>query len=395
MSVLRHSIFLAVRHLRHHRGRTALLLLALSLVGFLPLAVDGVVDAGERSLRSRAEATPLVAGAPGAPIDLVLSALYFRTPPERVVRYGEIDALVEGDLATALPIVLGDRVKGGPLVGVDPGYVRFRGLRCIDGRPFAVAGECMVGATVAARAGITVDDRITTEPREMFDLAGAYPLRMRVVGVLAPTGDADDEVVFTSLETAWIVQGLAHGHDELENAEDPELVMGRRDGVVVGSAKVREFVEITDDNRDSFHFHGPPEERPVTAAILIPRDRKAGTILLGRADVGRLPMQVVRATEVIERLLVEVFRVRRILLAVLAAVAVATAMLVAVVIALSIRIRATEIDTMNLIGAGRGRVAVVLGTEVVILVGLAMSIAAAGGVLVTMSIPAVERLLLG
>lgn len=395
MSVLRHSIFLAVRHLRHHRGRTTLLLLALSLVGFLPLAVDGVVDAGERSLRSRAEATPLVAGAPGAPIDLVLSALYFRTPPERVVRFGEIDALVEGELATALPIVLGDRVKGAPLVGVDPGYVRFRGLRCVDGRPFAVAGECIVGATVAARAGIVVDDRITTEPREMFDLAGAYPLRMRVVGVLEPTGGADDEAIFSSLETAWIVQGLAHGHDELEDADDPELVMGRRDGVVVGSAKVREFVEITDDNRDSFHFHGPPEERPVTAAILLPRDRKAGTILLGRADVGRLPMQVVRATEVIERLLVEVFRVRRILLAVLAAVAVATALLVAVVIALSIRIRATEIDTMNLIGAGRGRVAVILGTEVVILVGLAIAIAAAGGVLVTMSIPAVERLLLG
>ncbi|MAD78467.1 MAG: hypothetical protein CMJ51_03740 [Planctomycetaceae bacterium] len=395
MSVLRHSIFLAVRHLRHHRGRTTLLLLALSLVGFLPLAVDGVVDAGERSLRSRAEATPLVAGAPGAPIDLVLSALYFRTPPERVVRFGEIDALVEGELATALPIVLGDRVKGAPLVGVDPGYVRFRGLRCADGRPFAVAGECIVGATVAARAGIVVDDRITTEPREMFDLAGAYPLRMRVVGVLEPTGGADDEAIFSSLETAWIVQGLAHGHDELEDADDPELVMGRRDGVVVGSAKVREFVEITDDNRDSFHFHGPPEERPVTAAILLPRDRKAGTILLGRADVGRLPMQVVRATEVIERLLVEVFRVRRILLAVLAAVAVATALLVAVVIALSIRIRATEIDTMNLIGAGRGRVAVILGTEVVILVGLAIAIAAAGGVLVTMSIPAVERLLLG
>ena len=252
-----------------------------------------------------------------------------------------------------------------------------------------------MGATVAARAGIVVDERITTEPREMFDLAGAYPLRMRVVGVLEPTGGADDEAIFSSLETAWIVQGLAHGHDELEDADDPELVMGRRDGVVVGSAKVREFVEITDDNRDSFHFHGPPEERPVTAAILLPRDRKAGTILLGRADVGRLPMQVVRATEVIERLLVEVFRVRRILLAVLAAVAVATALLVAVVIALSIRIRATEIDTMNLIGAGRGRVAVILGTEVVILVGLAIAIAAAGGVLVTMSIPAVERLLLG
>ncbi len=395
MSVLRHSIFLAVRHLRHHRGRTLLLLIALALVGFLPLAVDGVVDAGERSLRGRAESTPLVAGAPGAPIDLVLSALYFRTPPEKSLRFGEIGTLTEGDLATALPLVLGDRVKGAPLVGADPGYLRFRGLQCADGRPYAVAGECIVGAAVANRTGIAVDDRITTEPREMFDLAGAYPLRMRVVGVLRPTGGPDDEAVLASLETAWVVQGLAHGHEKLEGSDDPELVMGRRDGVVVGTAKVREYVEITDDNRASFHFHGPAEDRPVTAAILVPRDRKSETILLGRADVGRLPMQVVRATEVVERLLVEVFRVRRILLSVLGAVAVATALLVAVVVALSIRIRATEIETMHLIGAGRLRVAVILGTEVAILVGSAIGIAVAGGWLVALSLPAVERLLLG
>ncbi len=395
MNALRHAVFLASRHLAHHRGRSILIGIALFLVTFLPIAVDGLVDAGERSLRSRGESTPLVAGAPGAPIDLVLAALYFRTPPVDRVRVGDLDALVEGGLGTVLPLVLGDRVKSSPLVGIDPDYLDFRGLRADSGRSFAVAGECVLGAAVAARTGLAVDDRVTTEPREMFDLAGAYPLRMRVVGVLAPSGGPDDDAVFTGLETAWIVQGLAHGHDDLETETDPSLVMGRTDGVVVGTAKVREFVEITDENRASFHFHGPLVERPVDAAIVVPGDARSGTILMGRADAGRLPMQVVVSSEVVDRLLVEVFRVRRILLAVLAAVGIGTLLLVAVVITLSIRIRATEIETMHLVGCGRGRVPLVLGTEVAILVGLAMIAALAAGVAVTAFIPAVERILLG
>ena len=395
MNALRHAVFLAVRHLRHHRGRSLLIGLALFLVAFLPIAVDGLVDAGERSLRSRGDSTPMVAGAPGAPIDLVLAALYFRTPPEDRMRMGDLEALTQGDLATVLPLVLGDRVKSAPLVGVDPDYLDLRGLRPERGRRFAVAGECVLGAAVAARTGLDVDDRVTTEPREMFDLAGAYPLRMRVVGVLARSGGPDDDAVFTSLETAWIVQGLAHGHDDLENETDPSLVMGRTDDVVVGTAKVREFVEITDANRASFHFHGPLAERPVDAAIVVPFDARAGTILMGRADAGRLPVQLVVASEVVDRLLVEVFRVRRILLAVLAAVGVGTVLLVAVVIALSIRIRATEIETMHLVGCGRGRVPLILGTEVAVLVGLAIGAAVIAGRLVAIAMPAVERLLLG
>ncbi len=396
MTGLRHAIHLARRHAVHHAGRSLLIVLALALVAFLPIAVDGVVDAGGRALRARAGSTPLVAGAPGAPIDLVLSALYFRKPPDRSTTMGELEALAGSDLGRTLPIVLGDRVKGAPLVGVNPEYLRFRDLACIDGRPFAVAGECVVGHEVARREGVSVDDRITTEPREMFDLAGAYPLRMRVVGILEPTGTADDRAVFASLATSWIVQGLAHGHDDLLEETNPNLVMGRtEDDVVIGSAAVKEFVEITDENRASFHFHGPLEDRPVTAAIIVPSDDRAETILLGRADAGLLDVQLVRASEVVDRLLVEVFRIRRILMAVLGVVAIATLLLVLVVLALSIRIRAAEIETMRMIGAGRLRISTILGAEVAMLVGVALAMAVLGGWIVTLSIPAVERLLLG
>ena len=398
MTGLRHSFFLARKHLSHHRGRTALLCVALFLVAFLPIAIDRLVDAGEQALRARADSTPLVAGAAGSPIDLVLSAIYFREPPAATISQAEVDALRADELALVLPLVFGDRVKGGPLVGTDPDYLEFRGLRLASGRNFAMAGECVVGAAVAAREGIVVEDKIVTEPRELFDLAGAYPLRMRVVGVLADSGSPDDAAVFASTSTAWIVQGRGHGHIKVDDEVDERLVMGRTESedepsVVRMNAAIHEFVEITPENVADFHFHGDTVDLPVNAAIVLPRDKKSGTILFARAETGRVPVQLVRASEVVDRLLV--FRVRRILLSVLGVVAVATVLLIAVVIALSIRIRSAEIETMHLIGCTPSRVPLIIATEVMILVissGLAAVLAGFG---VTALVPAVERLLLG
>ena len=50
---------------------------------------------------------------------------------------------------------------------------------------------------------------------------------------------------------------------------------------------------------------------------------------------------------------------------------------------------------MHLVGCGRGRVPLILGTEVAVLVGLAIGAAVIAGRLVAIAMPAVERLLLG
>ena len=54
-----------------------------------------------------------------------------------------------------------------------------------------------------------------SSPAGAFDVAGTFPLKMKVVGVLAPTGTADDEAVFVDLKTAWVIAGLAHGHTDV------------------------------------------------------------------------------------------------------------------------------------------------------------------------------------
>jgi hypothetical protein len=51
-------------------------------------------------------------------------------------------------------------------------------------------------------------------------VAGAFPLKMPVVGMLEPTGAADDEAIFVDLKTMWVIAGLAHGHQDMSGAKE-------------------------------------------------------------------------------------------------------------------------------------------------------------------------------
>ena len=57
----------------------------------------------------------------------------------------------------------------------------------------AVLGECVLGSEVAEILGTEVGGTVISSPESVFDLAGTYPLKMEVVGVLAPSFTADDE----------------------------------------------------------------------------------------------------------------------------------------------------------------------------------------------------------
>ena len=74
---LLHAINLAWRHLSFHGFRSLILVLALGISAALPLVIQSLIDRGETATMARADTTPLVVGAPGGGIDLVLGTLWF------------------------------------------------------------------------------------------------------------------------------------------------------------------------------------------------------------------------------------------------------------------------------------------------------------------------------
>jgi putative ABC transport system permease protein len=362
------NLYLAWQYVRFNRAKYWTLVACITLVAFLPIALELLLDESEKQLLSRAVTTPLVIGAKGSSLDLVMNSLYFGDEVPEIITMGAAQDVAETSLALPIPVYVRFRARGHPIVGTTVDYFDFRGLDVADGRMIAVLGDCVLGATAAQRLGVGVGDGVVSSPETVFDLAGVYPLRMNIVGVLERTHTSDDLGIFVDLKTAWIMQGLVHGHQDLTTVEDQQLILTEEEGNVVGSPKVFEFTEITQENLDSFHFHGDEAAAPITAVIAVPVDEKSGTILRGRYLTPEAVHQIIVPKEVIDGLLTNIFRIKNVLDAVILVVGLATVLAMILVFALSLRLRRREIDTIFRIGCGRATITRLLAAEIGIIV---------------------------
>jgi putative ABC transport system permease protein len=317
-----------------------------------------------------------------------MNSLYFADNVPEPITMAGADRIADSGLALPIPVYARFQARGFPIVGTNLDYFEFRDLPIAEGRGLALLGECVVGARVAEELGLAAGDELMSSPETVFDLAGVYPLKMRVAGVLASTNSADDLAVFVDLKTAWVVQGLVHGHADLAAVTDPTLVMNRSDDSVTATAKVVQYNEITDENLDSFHFHGDLSQYPITAVIALPHDEKAGAILRGRyvgSAAAQEPEthQILVPDEVVADLLDTIFRIKNVLDGVILMVALATVLALLLVFALSLRLRQREIETIFKLGCGRLTIVRLLAAEIAIIV-------AASALLISLILSVVE-----
>jgi putative ABC transport system permease protein len=229
-------------------------------------------------------------------------------------------------------------------------------------------GDCVIGASVAERLGLKPGDGLVSSPENLFDIAGIYPLKLRVAGVLKKSHTSDDIAVFVDLKTAWIIQGLMHGHQDVTKTADSTVILKKTESNVTANAKLFQYTEITEDNLDSFHFHGNTSIYPLTAVIAVPYDTKSGTILRGRYLSDEAVHQIVKPAEVIDGLLQNIFRIKNVLDAVIVVVGFATVLAIVLIFALSLRLRQKEINTIFKLGCSRMTIARLLAAEIFIIV---------------------------
>ena len=378
---MRDSVYLAWRYLRHHRAKTTLLVLSLSVFLGLPLVMRAMSGVIQESLMARAESTPLLLGKKGSSLDLVIEALYFQPKGVESLTAADADEIDDSRLARAVPIRTGLMARKAPVVGTSLDYFAFRGLEIAEGRALATLGECVLGAEAAATSGLAPGDSVLTSPSSLFDLAGVYPLKLRVVGVLAPSFSPDDHAVFVDIKTAWIAEGLGHGHQDLASAGG-DVLLRTQAGVATANAKLAQYNEITDANRDSFHFHGDPGGHPVSAVVALPVDDKAAVLLRGRY-IDDETRQLVRPRQVVEGLNQQIFRFERVLRLLVSTVGLATGLMFLLVMVLSWRLRADELRTMTRLGCSRFKAVQIMGAEVVLMVGASIAVAALLGLVLT------------
>lgn len=352
-------LFLAWKYVRYYRGRTLWLVSCVGLTLLLPMASRLMVDRFQTELQTRAQTTPMILGAKGSRFELAIHALHFTGNPPDAIEYGRVRELQQFDLANIIPVHARFRTRGFrsrregyAIVGTTLDYFDFRGLSLADGKPFLTLGECVLGADVAQQQDIGVGDIVMSQTNSAYDLIASQPLKMRVVGVLEKTHTDDDLAVFIDLKTSWVIEGLGHGHEDLETIENEELLLGRDGDELVASEAVTGYLEITPENSDSFHFHGEIGTFPVTALIAVPNDDKDGLVFEGKFVGKDETIQVIQPTKVMDELLQRVFKARRFFDVALVVVFAITTLFLALVTLMSRQLRKREMSTMFKIGCG-------------------------------------------
>lgn len=362
------SLYIAWKYISYNRIKTVVLIACITLISFLPFSLQLLLDESERQLMSRAVDTPLMVGAKGSALDLVMNTLYFGDDVPELISMTASNRIAETDLSLPIPMYVRFKARGYPLVGTTLDYFEFRGLKIDQGRQLAVLGDSVLGATVAKTLALKPGDSLISSPESLFDLAGIYPLKMKVAGVLKKSHTSDDLAVFVDLKTTWVIQGLGHGHEDITKLKDPTLILKRTESNVAATAKLYHYTEITEKNMAEFHFHGDLSAYPISAVIAVPYDTKSGTILRGKYLSKQETEQIVKPNEVIERLFQNIFRIKNVLDAVIAVVALATILAIILVFALSVRLRQREIQTVFKIGCSRMTIAKLIGAEISIII---------------------------
>ena len=361
------SLYIAWKYLAYNKIRTSILIACITLITVLPLALNLLLDESERQFLSRARTTPLVIGAKGSSLDLVMNSLYFSDAIPEQITMAATEQLMRSGRALPIPLYVRFKARGFPIVATSVDYFDFRKLKVDQGRGLALLGESLLGAEVARTLNLQPGDSLISSPESLFDLAGVYPLKMKVVGILAETQSADDRAVFVDLKTGWVIAGLGHGHTDIEQAGDPSVILENKDDNVIANARLMEYTEITEQNLDSFHFHGNPDQFPISSLIALPQDEKSRAILLGRYLTENLEYQMIRPEQIIDALLENIFKIKDVLDAILLIVGMSTLLALLLVFSLSLRLRQREIDTIFKLGCSRATTARLIIAEILII----------------------------
>lgn len=212
-----------------------LLSLGLGAVTFVLLAGEQV----DHNLRRDVAGIDLVVGAKGSPMQIMLAGIYHLDVPTGNIPLDTVKAVAGHALVErAVPLSLGDSVRGHRIVGTTPDYPALFEASLAQGRwwtPGRRPLEVVLGARAAQDLGLGLGATFVGTHGLGTDGDGHGDSPYVVVGLLEPTQSVLDRLVLTATESVWAVHAHAHeadgdapdAHDDAQEAREVTMVLVR------------------------------------------------------------------------------------------------------------------------------------------------------------------------
>ena len=377
---------IAWRNIEQRGLASSLTALSMALGVAVMIAVIVIHSIAVRQFEQNAQGYHLIVGGKGGALQLVLSSVYHIGQPLYPIPYTYYQKFLPGGefadvTELAIPMCLGDSYEspGGALFRVigttpelfdeieygthadgTPKSYEFeqggRGLRdafSLHGEEFHQAAyEAVVGSVVAAQAGLKLGDEI--QPTHGIGSEGHKHEGFEIVGILKPTGTANDRAVFINIEGFYLLEGHALSPDD-DHADEEAL-----------------SIDQTTSNEDEHaHDHGhahaplPIEQREVTSILVLCNSPLGPTALDYAINKGedRIAQSVAPAREVAVLMNSIVGPVRIVLLVLTVLIIIVAGVSILVSIYNSMNERSHDIAVMRALGASRGAVMAIILVE--------------------------------
>ena len=191
--------------------------LSIGLITFLTLLNDQL----KKGLDNNLAGIDLVLGAKGSPLQLILNSMYHIDAPTGNIALEEANPFLNPKhplLSLAVPLSLGDSYGAYRIVGAPQNILTLYGATQLEGALYKEDFEVLVGASVADKLHLHVDDTFfsTHGLDDNPDLAHDHGAPFRVVGILSATGTVLDQLILCTPQTVWKV------HEHVEDAAESD-----------------------------------------------------------------------------------------------------------------------------------------------------------------------------
>lgn len=182
-------------------------------VGILAYNISEQVDSG---FKTTAAYYDMIIGPSGSSTQLAMNTMFFTDKPLGTISYEYAEQLQKDTRVNkVVPFTMGDSYNGAKIVGTTADFLE--GKEIDEGEMYKEKFECVIGSAVAEKYGLSLGSTLVTSHglSEGGHAHEGNPLT--VVGILAETKTAYDNVIFTPCETVWATH--KHSDDESEEAE--------------------------------------------------------------------------------------------------------------------------------------------------------------------------------